>query len=190
MRCRSLFHQFLTKINMNLYPLIWDLQDHNPIGIALDWYYERRYAIEKISGFADNLSSFMMTMEHCTVEHLEKLKHEADLYWNEIDKCSYVQYSCGRRKSMEYRIKRSVLLDHLWEMPFGEYRSYLSCYKNSTNLRCCNEDNHYKGTIICGNEEGIELTPPSEAAWLELKRKYMKAIDMIEAGDMPEYDEL
>jgi hypothetical protein len=169
---------------MNLYPVKWYIEEHNPITILLDRYYEQRYATEKISGFANNLSDFMVTLEHCpkSNEFIQKLKDEVDLYWGEIDMC--VELSNKRK------IKRSALFDELWDFPLGEYDSYLLNYNGTTLLRCFNEDNHHKGALISIEKEGVQLSPPSEAAWLELKRKYAKAIKMIEAGATPRYDEL
>ncbi len=93
---------------MNFYPLKWYLQERNPIGIAFDRYYKQRYATEKISGFSDNLSEFMVALEHCSEQHIEKFKRQADLYWSEIDTCTYVQYWYGQR-AKKLRIKHSKI---------------------------------------------------------------------------------
>ncbi len=109
----------------------------------------------------------MIILEHCP-EDCPTKNHwfgEYKTFLNNIDKYHDL------KKNAE--LTRVDFEDILWTKPLGEYTLYMKRYKEMKE-----------------KENKIKFTPPSQEAWLEIKRKYVKIIDEIAKRTIAPYTEL
>jgi hypothetical protein len=144
-----------------MFELIQDL-------LLFEMAYQRKKAREIIGGTVNELANHMILLQHCPGSQCENgWKEEVNAFLSTIDDSTYL-------KKKHARIKLSTLIDDVWDGPMGEYEDYLRRY-NKLKIA----------------KPKLTLTVPSEEAWLDIRKKYMKAFDLIlKKKTTPAYDAL
>ena len=157
---------------MKLWELIADkiLSETDLFELAI----QRKEGLKNIADLSFSLAEHMVKLEHCP-------EARCDAHWKiEINTWLRKMFKQTRIKK-KAKLSREALIEAIWEGPLGEYEDYLEVYK--TVLK------DEKKNLKPGEKE-LEFSKPSEEAWLRIKVKLLKAVDLMLQREIPEYNML
>ncbi len=149
---------------------LWELFADKVLDIDLfEMAYQRKVALGMIYDLGLELAEHMIKLEHCAgAQCVPHWKTEIDGWFKKIYRC------VNNVKTKKAQLQRSAIIEAVWEGPLGEYKDYLALY----------------ASVLEDDEAGLKFSEPSEEAWLSIKSKLMKAIDLMIQKKVPGYDKL
>lgn len=133
----------------------------------LEQALERKDARKKISDISFQLAKHMVLLSQCA-------SSEYDTHWKtEVNAFFGSIADFARVKTKKGILPKEDLIELIWEGPLGEYSDY-----------------EFKVQLVQTTKPNLTFNEPSKEIYLELKKKYIKGIEIILDKKIPKYSNL